>query len=321
MLDEVVARAIAKKPGDRFASAQEFSFALHALLSRSEGEIGADFRKTIRQDFTGEMSTLLNLEPLSELDSAWRTAVGNEDSDLLRSSLPPGSPDSDATAIVRAPRREAILTEETIAEPRPLKPPVTQRGPSSRALIFGMLGAAVLAAGVAVGAVLLTKQEAPAAKEPRYLLVERPGANPSGASVSAAPSPQPATTPAPAPGASPEPEKAVSPGSSPAPAVAHAKPSATDGASALTSAFAKRQGAIQSCFSQNAEALKGSPQISIRFQVAPSGQVESATLQPASLSGTALGGCLLSVAQSTRFPAQEKTVAFSIPIVAQSIKR
>ena len=59
----------------------------------------------------------------------------------------------------------------------------------------------------------------------------------------------------------------------------------------------------------------------IRFKIAASGQVESATVSPSALGGTALGGCLVTVAKSTAFPPQEEGVAFSIPIRAQSVPR
>lgn len=323
MLDEIVARAIAKKPEDRFSSAQEFSHALHAILDRSEGEIAATFRGTIRNDFTGDMASMLALEPLADLDAAWRTAVGNSEVDLLRSSLPPAA-DGDATAIVRAPHTEEALSEETIIEPRTgsgaTSPP---RGISSRALIVGMLGAAVLAAGVAVGAVMLTSPSKPEAKEPRFLLVERPGA-----------SPNPATSPTPNPTADtgdplppedptedPQPVAPSEPATSPSPAPAVKTTTSSGGADGLTSAFAKKQGAIQTCFSANAESLEGNPQVSIRFQVSKAGQVTSASLQPGALAATALGSCILSVARGTRFPAQDKEVAFSIPIRAQTVQR
>lgn len=322
MLDEIVARSIAKKPEERFGSAQEFSHALHAILERSEGQIGADFRKTIRADFTSDMPHMLKLEPLSELDHAWRTAVGTDDSDLLRSSLPPPSPESDATAIVRAPHTDDPLSEETIIEPR-TGDVVPAKGISSRALVLGMLGAALLAAGVAVGAVLLTNQPKDAPREPRFLLVERPSASPNPADASPqspstlrpSPNGQPAPSPEPTPSSIAEPENNAP---SPTPSTVKATTS-SGGVGALTAAFAKRQGAVQSCFTKNADALQGSPRVSIRFQVAPTGEVTSATVQPSALAGTALGGCLTSVAKGTKFPPQEKAVAFSIPIMAQTI--
>src|SRR5690606_41782434 len=85
---------------------------------------------------------------------------------------------------------------------------------------------------------------------------------------------------------------------------------------ALNQAFARRSGALQNCFQKNTEGLSGSPQVTIKFRVGTAGNVESASLQPEALAGTALGSCLLSVARSTTFPPQEKSVAFSIPFQA-----
>lgn len=95
--------------------------------------------------------------------------------------------------------------------------------------------------------------------------------------------------------------------------------SAVSSVSALTKAFSKRQGAVQNCFATHAGALKGSPQVSIRFDLTTSGSVNSATVSPGSVAGTSLGQCLQGVAKATSFPAQEKAVAFSIPIVARVV--
>jgi hypothetical protein len=235
---------------------------------------------------------------------------------LLRSSLPP-APEGDATAIVRAPHSDDHLSEETIIEPR-TGDAVPAKGISSRALVMGMLGAAVLAAGVAVGAVMLTNQPKDTPKEPRFLLVERPGANPNPATTTE-PSPSPQTGPKSNP--DPSPSKDTEPQSpSPSSAGTTVKTAPTSGGvGALTAAFAKRQGAIQRCFTKNADALQGSPRVSIRFQIAPSGRVTSASVQPSAIAGTALGGCLTSVAKGTAFPPQDKAVAFSIPITAQTV--
>jgi hypothetical protein len=58
-------------------------------------------------------------------------------------------------------------------------------------------------------------------------------------------------------------------------------------------------------------------QLTVRFQIEPSGAVKSAELAPASLAGTGLGGCILGVARRTRFPAGDAPVTFSIPITAR----
>jgi hypothetical protein len=202
---------------------------------------------------------------------------------------------------------------------------------SAKVMLLGMIGTAVLAAGIAVAAITLTNRPDPTPKQPRFLVVERPGQSPSPAPQSAnviAEVPPDGTTPAPAlhPGDAASPQPADNTQTNPVPKVgpspAGGAAKATDGGvGALNRTFAKRTSALQNCFVRNADGLQGSPQVTIRFQVGTSGTVESAGLQPAALSGTALGSCVLGVARSTVFPPQEKPVTFSIPFRASVSKQ
>jgi hypothetical protein len=56
----------------------------------------------------------------------------------------------------------------------------------------------------------------------------------------------------------------------------------------------------------------------VRFSLAANGNVETAELMPASVSGTPLGACILRVARGTRFPPPGQSVAFRIPITARA---
>jgi len=89
----------------------------------------------------------------------------------------------------------------------------------------------------------------------------------------------------------------------------------------VTAAFGVRQGAVQRCFSQAASGISGAPQVTVHFGIGADGAVRSATIAPAAIANTALGACLLSVAQGTKFPALGKNLNFSIPITAQIVPR
>jgi hypothetical protein len=60
--------------------------------------------------------------------------------------------------------------------------------------------------------------------------------------------------------------------------------------------------------------------VSVRFQVAESGRVESAALTPAALNGTPLGQCLIGVARATDFGPQDAPITFTIPLTARRLE-
>jgi len=333
-LDGVVSMAIHKKPAERYTSAQEFANALSSLFERSETEILADFRDAIVTDFCGDLPDRLQLPALATLDAAWRESSPDptREESLQISSRPPSS---DRTSVVRLP--EDRISERTIRElttpgsghpvpggfgyasPHGLEHAVSPiPAPTGRRTIFfSMLGAGLIASAVAAGVVLFGKGETKDPGPQRYLLVERQGAPaPSAGPAAAAPPPAPVAST----GTISPPPAEGSPSSSTSPSAAGAQRAATD-AERLTAAFAKKQGAVQSCFAKSAGELEGSPQISVHFKVSPSGAVHGASLVPAALSSTALGQCVLGVARGAQFPALGKEVAFSIPITARVVQR
>jgi hypothetical protein len=89
----------------------------------------------------------------------------------------------------------------------------------------------------------------------------------------------------------------------------------------LTRAFASHRGAVRACFEQHTLELTGSPRIEVVFRIGRSGRVESASLEPANLVGTALGGCVLRVARQVSFGPQARPVRFSIPLTASRESR
>lgn len=324
-LDRVLAKALCKKPAERYATAEDFASALGSLFERSEAEVLADFRDAVIADFCGELPERLQLPALSTLDAAWRES-GSDPAyvqPLQSSSRPPGS---DRTTVVQLPGDS--ISERTLRELTTLgsghdlmagvaQTPAPPRASSARVVGLSMLGAAVIAGGVAAAAILFNRPAPPPAAPQRYLLVERQAAPsqstppPASASADAAPPPAPApdrenSATAAAPVTS---SKAVPPARA-----------ATD-LERLTAAFAKKQAALQSCFRQNAGQLQGVPEVSVHFKLTPAGAIQSAALSPAALGGTALGQCLLTVARTAQFPALGKEIAFSIPITAQVVSR
>lgn len=323
-LDIVLSKAISKKAAERYASAEEFASALSSLFERSESEILADFRDSVAADFTGDLPDRLQIPALATLDAAWRESSPDPTRELpLQTSSRP--PESDKTAVVRVPPDKMsdqtvreLTTGKTLADIAPKvaapTPGGTGVGISTRAIILFILATALIAGGVAAAVVFFGKAPPPPVPQ-RYLLVERQSAPALATTVA------PGVAPASSPASSSEPHVAP-PATSPpqaAPPPSAGRPASE--AAQLTQAFAKRQGAVQSCFSSNAGQLEGSPQVSVHFKISATGAVQSATIAPAGLGGTTLGQCVLGVARGTQFPALGKDVAFSIPITARVVQR
>jgi serine/threonine-protein kinase len=71
-LDDVLARALAKSPADRYQSAAELASALRTLQPHPEHEVRARLAAVLEQDFGEEMAQMLGLESLAARDEAWR---------------------------------------------------------------------------------------------------------------------------------------------------------------------------------------------------------------------------------------------------------
>jgi len=316
-----------KDPGNRQPTAERFAAELRQTLCRRETEIGVTLRDRVRRDFTGEMPGMLRLEPLAERERAWRS---------VRSSLPPEAPtvvveravsgasapggkalsrasQPTLTATPQSRGTETTLDADALAGASKANPP--PEAPARRLewqpLLFLAMGVGVVVALVLVGALHFLGPRPPAPSAARFIVVESPDKV-----AAAAQAATPETTPVSVAAPAAPPEGVDSP-----PAVAAPRRADAGGALALTRHFARRENALQSCFERHASALTGQPQIAVNFDVGASGKVQNATLEPASLSNTPLGQCLLGVARGTSFGAVGKPLRFTIPIRARSVSR
>jgi eukaryotic-like serine/threonine-protein kinase len=302
-LDSVLAKALEKKPSRRPASAMDFAVALRGQLLRTEADITAEMTAVIRSDFMGNLATALGVNPLDELETAWRK-FSNYPVTPSMLSMPP-------TVDLRQFGQKRDIPEESPATTAITQPRDTQpvAGPSNRKLIITVFAAAVVAAGVAV-LVALTLRAPAASSEPRYLVVEsrddriEPQTSPGGAMTAVAA--RGSTSAVSAPKAAPSIKSPRSESDN------------RDPLSGLSRTFSKRQPAIQNCFLSNTVNVSGTPEVSIRFSVDAQGKVISAAVRPEAIAATALGQCLQQVAQSTNFGAQDKPLVFSIPITARA---
>jgi len=335
-LSAIVARALDKNPDARFASAADFAEALRGARTWPETRAIHDLAITIQSDFNSqEMAEYLEVEPLAARDKAWRAVAGVKAS---LSSIPP-PPDADDPALrpsvtIRhkvAPRdpqatihalpsrallamaregqaeadERASEVARAVVGPEPATQASSAPAKTKLPLILAGVGLIALLGGLAVFFGFRASREEAA---PRFLLIEKQVGVPTASQAPPTPSAS-----GPLEGTPPTAAAEVT-GGVPSPNV---KASAVSpGPGGLSGAFQHQQGRVASCFRANPDDVGSAPQLSIRFKIDGSGQVQSAELSPPGISQSALGGCILGVARSTRFPGNGSAVTFVVPITA-----
>lgn len=315
-IDEVLQKALAKDPKNRYETAAEFAEALLELQPNEEKEVTAALAATLVEDFGDPMADFLKVESLDSRDKAWRMP-----------SDQPEDPISGSYAFQDQPEEYLVTTKVEKLEPIGTAPPgqtqLTESGGGSviSKYKYYLLALVLLILIGGIGLYFAFRPEE--ASEKRYLLVQSPSGIPKNTAVS---EPQPngddisskeKTSPvADAPSATVVEKKSVpTPKTRPGPA--KRKPRAKNQLiSDLSAAFKKRQGKIRACFDRHVEDLAGQPKIAITFTVGTTGEVKNAGLSPSNIASTAFGKCLLNIAQTTRFPPHKEQISFRIPISA-----
>jgi serine/threonine protein kinase len=302
-LETTLFRALAKQPEQRHESAEQLARELRRLLPRNESEILCSLRQRLRRDFTGELPSLLKVEPLADRDRAWRTAQSTTQPSVapLRSSRLPAPLQSQPptlvlpTALARAGASSAL--ESTDGPPSPLVSDVARSGRSSLRKLALALG---LGLPVLVGSLLSWSASQPAASPGRLIVVESPEAHePAAALLAAAAAKEPAAPLAPAVAGSYVPDES----------------------GLISRQLARRQAALQACFQQFPKEQAARAPIILGFDVAQSGQVTAASLEPVSLEETSIGQCLLRVARATQFQPLRDPIHFSVPLQARALAK
>lgn len=311
-LDEVLARAIAKKPTDRYATARAFAEALLALESAPEQEFLPSLIGDLKTDFNQDMPKKLGLELLQQRDAAWRAAQESSSTSTRRplSSTPP--PNELEGPTVEGTQIEAI----DIPTEKPVEPAGISRG-------TWLLAAAVFLVIVGVGAAFVFAGKREVVERPRFVVVEKP-ASEGVATANPAPTPAPTTEPTPAGSTiASAPAAGIASQAAPrGPATEHPGTPSTNGPDpkALSRTFQRQQGRIEGCFLAHVKEVDGRPEVAVKFRVDANGHVTSAELAPPALNGTPLGQCIIGVARSTDFGHQSDPFSFTIPLTARRVK-
>jgi hypothetical protein len=136
--DGIVEKAMAKKPEDRFASAEAFAEALMtALIPGATGEAGGD----------DTLATTVVRRPAPSADATVMRGPG-PDATVMKAPSPDATvmkaPDPDATVV----RRPAAPTTPTAATPKPTPAP-DPSGSGGKGIVIGLVAAAIAAGAAA----------------------------------------------------------------------------------------------------------------------------------------------------------------------------
>jgi hypothetical protein len=318
-LADVVEHGLEKVPSLRFATAQALATALRASRGADPQRVREAMVAQIRRDFFDpRLIESMAGSDLQTLASAWQS----EPTPRPSITSVPVAPDARATLPEVRPAR-ARPVAETLPAPAPAREQPThtqssgavssQPEPSSSSVLqgaergadksAGMNGAtwaavfAAVAALSAAGLVLYRSQSAPA--QQGFVIVE--------ANQSASADAQSAVSAQESEDASASEEDGASARRASVPTSAN-----RDEAPRLTAQFARHLAELEACAREHRD--ERAEIEAIRFVLDRSGAVLRAELQPESAAQSALGACVLGVAQRARFGPMESGVTFRLPV-------
>jgi serine/threonine-protein kinase len=285
-LAQVIARGIAKKRDERFATAADLAKALRAARNATPDEARRELGEAARRDFLDpEIAILLDVPDLAGLETLWHGEV----------------PDFSETA--REPHVSGIATAAELRlrsnpppEPEPAPPPARPlRAPLYAAAAVAVLGVAGGGAWVAL------RDPGLAADGPVVVVVDRTARSDAGSAPRAD-----------VDAASAVPDAYVAP-----PTRDDDAPHAPRARAAVEAPFRARASDIGRCFTMHVREVGGAPELTVRFEVDGDGTVQRASIAPSELESTPLGACLLEVARTTRFAASGAPISFRVPLGAR----
>ncbi len=301
-LNDVLAKALARKVDDRYSSMKEFSLALGAAMKDNGGVADsaaiADYLET---KFTYQLGQIEKM--LQEVRDA--PAFTPEPSQSGR-----GLADDDG------PKTE-ILAGAPLATPE--APIIADRPKAGRGIGLVLAIALVGVGVVALALVLLLKKDDPVPEAAR-IVVEgqvRPEDGDSQRALTKRADAGVVVSPMDAGAVAAHSDATTSP-------VKQDKHrcESKEGVAARNRCYVAQSGRkLSKCLSEHAVEISGSPEISLSFDLNKRGQVLAVEISPAALATTALGTCVMGIANAIRFGPQEDDIRFRIPLTINSVNR
>jgi serine/threonine-protein kinase len=297
-LADVVARALLKRPEERFQTAAELAKALRRVRAMDAEEANHELRRALERDFRDpRFSTMFDLPELEKLEQSWRTVP---DGVVDPASVPP-TPAAAPAPVVRH-------SEPTCAaKPGAVEPaaPTPTRGGGASTAVAAVVGLTVLGVG-AGGAYWLSTQRLSA---PEVVFVE---ATPSG--IRASPD---AAAEAPDAFVDLLDAAIAQPGARPVgrPTTPRTAPTTESPAQIIDRTFARHTTAIRGCF-EGQTPPEG--QVSLRFTTNDRGAVSDLQITPPSVEAGPVGRCVAGIARRIEFGSQVGARSFRIPLTIRT---
>lgn len=290
-LDGVLAKALQKKPADRYESALALSRELRKYQSKDDEDVAQLLKRRVQEDFEA-LPSEVDVEPLQAREEA------------LARIFPKGLQSVVMDAKLAAEERAAAEAILAAAQARALSLPKEQK--KLQGLLLGLLiVGGLIALGLGAAVALLSKGDGA-----EQVVVVGGEDNALGDGLASADEPFRAPS---AQGAD-----ALSGKGTPAEAA-----SLRDDGKDLTQqqklslAVQQKSTDFQECFLKHLEAAEESPEVILHFSVAAGGGSPQVNIEPAKIAASPLGKCLKEAAQRVNFPPLDQGVSFRVPVRAR----
>lgn len=285
-LDAVLAKALQKKPKDRYESALELSRELRKYQTQDDEDVAQLLKRRVQEDFDA-LPSEVDVEPLQAREEA------------LARIFPKGLQSTVMDAKVAAEERAAAEAILAAAQARAAALPKEQK--KLQGLLLGLLiVGGLIALGLGAAVALLSKGD-----RAEQVVVVGGEANDLGDGLANADDPFKAPAAPAVSGAAAEPSTLREDGKG------------LTQQQKLSLAVQQKSTDFQECFLKHLDAAEASPEVILHFSVGASGGKPQVNIEPAPIASSPLGKCVKDAAMEVNFPPLDQGVSFRVPVRAR----